>query len=360
MATPEFRRVLKAARVPPTHITAFTRQMSALLSGGVPLVQALGALREQPECPPLGSMVEDIGATIASGSRLSAALAHYPKTFGKLYVTMAQVGENSGELEQSLERLAEWLEKDDSLRQKVKSALTYPMLVLSLAAVLTLIMFYTVLPGFVSIFEEMQTPLPLITQIVVWITKCVRNPICWGLGALGLWAAWAAWKAILANGNDYARFFQAAIKVPGLGGLLFHGTCARYCSALEVLLSAGMDSRRSFLLAGAASGSPLLEQDSQLLVQSVLEGIQISAYLAENPLIYSSTIIHLAVAGDEASRLPEMFKRAAYFHELEMQAKIDAVSVALEPILLSGVALVVGTVLVAIFLPLYSILATFS
>jgi len=360
IAGPELRAYLTTVSVPPSEVAAFTRQTATLLSGGVPLVQALSILRVQPENPDLGDIVADIGAQVASGHRLSAALQHYPKVFSRLFVTMISVGENVGQLDESLKNLADWLEKDDSLRRKVKSAMTYPVLVFSLAAVLTVAMFLTVLPGFVTIFEDMQVPLPLITRIVVFLTKALRHPLFWLL-VLGLAAALTvAVRKIRADSQRNIEVYRALLGLPGLGGLLFHGTCSRYCATMGVLLFAGMDVRRSLTLAAAASGSPMLEEDSSQLVQAVMHGYTLGAYMKTHPEIYSGTMTHMAVAGEESSRLPEMFSRAAHFHELEMESRIEAVSAALEPILLTAVAAVVGTVLIAIFIPLYGIVATLA
>ncbi len=360
LADPAMRSHLSTLAVAPGEVAALTRQLATLLSGGVPLVQALGILRQQPENPVLGDVVADVGAQVGSGHRLSAALSHYPRVFGQLFVTMVAVGENCGQLDQSLRNLADWLEKDDALRRKVKAAMTYPLMVLGLAVLLAVTMFVTVLPGFITIFEDLQTPLPLITQVVVWITKALRHPLFW-IAAVGLGAGLkAALQKAQADSQRNAQLYRWLLNIPGLGGLLFHSSCARYCATVGVLLNAGMDLRRSLTLAAAASGSPLLEQDAKQLVNAVIHGHAVDDYMMAHPQLYSGTMTQMAVAGEEASRLPEMLTRASRFHELEVEARIEAISAALEPILLSGVALVVGTVLVAIFIPLYGIVATLA
>jgi type II secretory pathway component PulF len=357
-ATLPERQQLARSRVASKHVALVTRQLAALLQGGVPLVQALQVVAVQPEAPQFGLILQDVAAQVASGLRLSAALHPYPRVFGKLFVTMIQVGESSGQIDSSLLQLSEWLERDQALKQKITSSLSYPGFVFVLAVTLTVVLFSTILPGFVSIFEEMQAPLPLVTQLVVLLTKMVKSPLCWAaVLAAGVFGAYTL-QAITRDPARYAALYRTLVNVPLIGPLFWHGSAARYCAAMEVLLSAGMDMRRTLQLAGSASGSPLLENDADALVQAVLDGGQVSSHMAEHPETYSSTILHMTVAGEEASRLPEMFQRAAYFHELEMQGKIQALSVALEPLLLAGVSVVVGTILIAIFLPLYGILTT--
>lgn len=347
---------LNQFRVPAQQLVLFSRQLTSLLQGGVPLVQALGTLREQPECPVLGQIVGDLENRVGSGFRFSAALALYPKIFGQLYVTMVRMGEMTGSLDSSLEQLSGWQERDEALRHKVVSALTYPVFVLLLASVLTLLLFYTILPSFVSIFDEMGTPLPLITQVVVLLTRMVRSPILWILVLAAIAAATTAWPRLRDNSAIRRRVFGALLRVPGLGGLLYHGTAARYCGALQVMLSTGFDLRQAAQLAAEASDNPLLEADSPFLVQSVVSGSPMSTHMSAHPEIYSKTMLHMTAAGEEASRVPEMLQRAMMFHELELQSRIDAVSAALEPLLLTGVSVIVGTILIAIFLPLYGIL----
>ena len=320
------------------------------------MVRCLGALRTQPECVAFGDIIADLEDTVAAGSRLSATMSRYPKVFNKLYLTMVRMGEDTGQLETSMERLSGWIERDESLNQQLKSSLTYPVFVLALSVVLTLGIFTVVLPSFISIFEEMNTPLPLITKVLVFLTKCTCSPLAWTLGLALIGALWLAVHNICQDEKQKANAFSLLLRMPGIGGLLFHGSSARYCAALATLLSSGMDVTRALKLAASASGNPVIERDAKKLMDSVSEGAQMSAHMSAFPEIYSRTLSQMAVAGEESSKLPEMFERAGAFHELELKSSMEALSAALEPLLLAGVAIVVGTILVAIFLPLYGIL----
>jgi type IV pilus assembly protein PilC len=157
-----------------------------LLASGVPLVKGLEALTVQPENPHFGEIVEDCTLLVSSGSRLSAALATYPKIFPSVFVSMCQIGEETGQLDSVLSQLATWMEKDIAVRQRVKSALSYPTLVLCVSFGLGLLVFYKVMPGFISVFKDMNVPLPFITKLVMAVSTSMQSWLFWVLLVAGL------------------------------------------------------------------------------------------------------------------------------------------------------------------------------
>ena len=338
----------------------FTRHLSTMLASGVQVVQCLETLSFQPESPNLGEIIRQLAHRIEAGHKFSHALGQYPRVFTKIFVTMVQIGEETGGLDMSLDRLATWMEGDERVVQKIKGALSYPVFVLTLAFFLTLGVFYTVLPAFVEIFSSMQMDLPLITRVVIWVTNAIRNPGAWliSLSALGAVVKWV--QMTMAKPEGQVMLFKWALKFPLVGGMLFEGTSARYCSAVSALLQSGMDLQRTFRLAGSASGSPLIGQDAEHLCNRIMNGEMASAHMMEHRDIYAPTLVHMVAAGEEVSRLPEMFGQAAFFHDMEMRGKVDALGAALEPVMLLGVASVVGTIVLSIFLPMYSFMTKLS
>jgi type IV pilus assembly protein PilC len=347
---------LARVRVPFPVRVLFTRQLVTLLNGGVPLVRSLETLSLQEDHPDFGRLIAFVTQQVESGHRFSDALSRFPYVFPKIFVVMVQIGEESGSLHQSLECLAGWLERDGQLLQRIRSALTYPAFVMAFATCLTLALFYLVMPPFLAIFTEMKVELPLITRLVMGITAAVRSPLAW-LIAAGLLAGLIrqmqrTWK----DPGGRCFLYGLALQIPLLGGVLWNGSASRFCCATEALLTSGSSLDRTLRLAAAVSGSPYLEQDSDKLTGAVTQGTPPSEHMAENPQHYSRTMAHMAAAGEEASRLPEMFGRAADFHGLEMEAQVDALKAALEPIMLMAVAGIVGTILLSVFLPLYGFL----
>jgi len=347
---------MKPVRVPFQAKALFTRQLVTLLQGGVPLVRSLEALSLQSEYPGFGRVIERIAHQVESGHRFSDSLSRYPDLFPKIYVVMVEIGEQSGGLDHSMERLAGWLERDGHLLQRIRSALTYPAFIMALAGVLTLVIFYVVMPSFMGIFTEMQVELPLITRIVLGLTGAIRNPLAWLASGLVVGGLWLQIKRTWRDPHGQSFLYGLALQVPLLGGILWNGSTSRYCSAVDTLLTSGSSLDRTLRLSAAVSGSPVFLRDVENLTRSVTEGNLASEHMLHHPEVYSSTLAHMAAAGEEASRVPEMFARAGDFHALEMEGQVDTLKAALEPMMLAAVALIVGTIILSVFLPLYGFL----
>lgn len=345
----------KVARL---QVVIFTRQLSAMLSSGVNLMQALGVLSEQPESPELGRVLGEVSHMVNSGVRLSAALHEHPQAFSRVYCVMVQIGEQTGQLEDMLERLCDWLERDENLRQRIFKALTYPAFVTGLALILTMALFYTVVPGFLSIFDEMGVPLPLVTRLVKGVADSLRSPTAWLLTVAGLNAAyyWVRWH--LHRPGAWAAPFRVLLRIPVAGRLLQFGALARLTGTLGVLLESGMDLPRAIQLSVMASNQPLWEADLEDLIQSIQDGNPLSQHLQNRPDLYPTALTQMILAGEESARLAELTSRAAAYYELELGFQIDTLASVMEPVLMAAVSLVVGTVVVALFLPLYGFLST--
>lgn len=341
-------------------VSLFTRQLSAMLASGVPLLQALETLSVQEECPAFGEVILVCGDLVSAGHNFSNACSKFPKIFSPVYITMLRIGERVGALEGSLEQLAGWTERDEQLRQRILSALTYPGLILATASLLTLGLFYTVLPGFVEMFREMNVPLPWVTRLVMAVTDALRQPGFWLL-ALALSLALTGLAQRAGRSPHYrVQIFRWLLKIPVLGQMLFCGSIARYCGSAHTLLNAGLDMLSTFSLSATASGSPLIEMDSPQLVKSVQDGELVSVHLAKRPDIYPNSLYQMVAAGEEASRLPELLQRTADYFEQETYHRVDSLGAVLEPLLLSVVAVVISTIVLSVFLPLYSYIGTLS
>ena len=334
----------------------FLRQLSALLGGGVPLSRCLDALCQQGENPAFQAVVEEVAGQVHAGHAFSNALARHPETFPPVMIVMVRIGEQTGGLEESLEQLCVWMERDFKTAQRLRSALTYPLFIAILAVLLTLGLFYTVVPSFATVFEDMDADLPWLTRMVIGFTHLLRNPGFWllVLAAAGILFKYA--RRVREQPSQQRFFFVLAGRIPLVGPILNCGCLARYASAMQALLSSGLDLIRSVTLSARASKSPMLIYDSEALGNAIREGDLVSSHMVARPDIYDPTLVHLFVAGEESSRLPEMLNSAADLYESEMNCKVDALGAALEPIMLCLVAIMVGTVILSVFLPLYSCL----
>ncbi len=347
---------LQQLSVPSKALVLFTRQFVVLLRAGVPLVESLSTLCLQAEYPDFGLVIEQVTHRVESGYRLSDSLARFPGVFSKIFIVMVQIGEKAGDLDDSLDRLAGWLERDSELMHKIRSALTYPAFIITLTMTLTMGLFYGVMPAFLNIFEEMHVELPLITRLVIAFTHAVRNPLAWLIAGGALGALWFQLKRTWQDENGQILLYGLASRVPILGSILWNGSASRFGCAVEALLSSGSNLHTTLIMAGQVSGSPILARDVKQLARAIMDGDNASEYMIRHPEIYSGTMTHMAAAGEEVSRLPEMFGRASEFHGLEMESQVDALKSALEPMMLAGVAVIVGVIIFAVFLPLYGFL----
>lgn len=343
-------------KVPPQVLCIFSRQLATMLRNGVPIVQALETLSHQAEYPNFGEVVREVSEKISQGHMLSHQLTQYPRVFDKIYTTLVQIGERTGDLDASLERLADWQERDNKLRERIRSALSYPIFVLGLAVCLTLFMFYTVLPSFLAIFRDMDVELPLITRIVLFLTEAVRQPGFWLIAIATGGALYTAGREFLRTEQGQVATFRVFKAVPLLGSMLVMGGCARFCMSVEAMLGSGMDLARTLRMAASASGNPEFVADSKNLERSIMDGEPCSEHMFAHPEIYPPGMTYMISAGEQASRLPDMFGRAGAYFDVEMNFMVDALSAAMEPLLLASVASIVATVILSIFLPLYSYL----
>ncbi|MBT9587618.1 type II secretion system F family protein [bacterium] len=329
-----------------------TRQLATLLQGGTNIVVALEVLGSQVDDARLGLILNDISGKLQAGYNFSGGLSCFPNVFSPTFVGLVRAGESSGQLEGNLHRLATMLEAEAILLRKVSSAMIYPLFVLATTVVLTLFLFYTVLPNFVYIFEEMHVPLPWITRLLMWATHAVRNPGAWLVAVGGLLHLAMLRKTPTGRAILY-RFLQ---RVPLLGKALHYSALTRYCWIMESGVASGLPLSLAIRLAGEASGSPALEQDVAEVLACLQSGQPLSGHYTANSEIYSRLMGNLVALGEESSSLSTVLASLSHWFNEEADCRLQFFQATMEPALMAFVSLLVGTVVVGIFLPLYSFL----
>lgn len=335
-------------------VVLFTRQLNVLFRSGVPLLPALESLAHQAEDPALGEVVWTLHDSVSSGSMLSSSLAAFPRVFSGVYVRMVRVGETTGDLPGALGQLADWMERDDRVGQKVRAAMTYPLCVFTLGGLLTLGLFTFVLPPFLSMLTGMDVPLPWSTRVVLLLTQALHQPGFW-LCMLCSGALAGSW---LWTRLRHPALWRFLMRVPLLGRLLVLSSLSRYLSAAYALLTSGVDVLVAWRLAAESSGSPLLASDSRLLADHLREGGTVAAHMLARPELYTRTLGNVVRASEETSTAVSLFPRLQALYEHEVEAALDSLSSVLEPLMLMAVASVMGFAMVSAFLPLYSYLST--
>lgn len=343
-------------KVPRRDLLIFTKQLATLLGAGVGIIESLKSLEEQPN-DNFRAVIEELGTLVSSGAYLSAAMFRFPKVFSKVYIAMIRVGESTGGLVTTLDRLGEWLEDEDVLLRKVTAALTYPVIVFVSSLVMTLILFYFVMPGFVEIFQELGSDLPVITLVLIFVTEALTNPIALiaGLGTMVMFIVQV--RKLL--GTSYGKYmiYRSVLHIPLLGYTLQMLAVTRFCSSLSTTVGAGVSLPLSLKLSCLASGSPVLQAECPNLVTAISEGDTIGGYMAGRKDLYPVTLVQMMEVAEESSRIESLLAQASVFYSEEVSRRLEGLAAALEPIMLLFASAGVGTVLIGVFLPLYGFLS---
>jgi len=339
-------------------LVVLTRQLATLVLSGTGLERSLSTLHDQAQDPTLKEAFGDLRDKVTSGHMLSQAATRWPRIFGPFYVAMLRTGESTGQLDEALERLSKTLEKDLAVRHKVRSAMVYPGFVLGLTVILTLTVFYTVIPGFVDIFKSSGTQLPVATQILIFISDAIVSPGTWLVVAAILIELGWIYNWIQKDPQRQFRYWELLQALPVLGPILQSSATCRFCASMETLINCGMTLDRSLIVAGEATGNPLFKRTVKEAVEHLRHGVPLSTHMATHPETYPSLLVQMVQTGEETSCLDAMFARVGDSLELDLDNQINMLSSSLEPLLLMFVAGIVAFIVLSIFLPLYGTLNT--
>ena len=348
------REKARKLRVPSKALVIFIRQLSIMLRSGIPVTYALDTLSNQPDSKVLGQVVARLSKMLGEGHKLSHAMSYFPGIFDQVFVAMVAIGEESGQLDVTLERLAGWRERDFELVRMVKGALSYPMFILALTGTLTFFLFYSILPNFLKIFEEMKVETPMITKITMGITNAAQNPGVWLIVTAISVAIYGLVREQWKTDEGRIRIFKVIQEVPVAGYLVRLTTVSRFAGAVETLMDSGLGLQKTLRLGGLSSGSPIVAKASEELVQRVQDGEQLSEYIMMRVDLFPGSFAQYVATGEETSQVAKMMGEAARMLDEEVGYKVEALGATLEPFLLGMVAGIVGFVLLSIFVPLYS------
>lgn len=330
-----------------------TKQLRVMLSSGMPLVNALEFLTED-EDPRWSKVLRGVTGSLIQGGTLSAALRKYPAVFPDYYVGSIASAEISGQLASTLGFLEDWLEREANLAARLKKALAYPTLVLGLSVALVLVLFNTVIPRLMESFQTSSSGTSWPTEVLMLMTRVLSGPVFYlglmmvFLAAVGLWRQPAARASLVRMGYE----------APVLGSLLGQAAALRYTSTFVLLLESGGQLLPTLRAAAASSGSPLLLDDVPRVVRGVSSGEQVSELWTARPDLYPRIMTQMAQVGESASTLSDAMKTTTPYLEMETYHRLDRFLEAVEPLLISGIALFVGFVAIAVILPISQLTAT--
>ena len=349
------RERAKKLKVPSKLLVIFVRQLSIMLRSGIPVTYALDTLSNQPDSKVLSQVVARLSKMLGEGHKLSHAMSFYPGIFDQVFVSMVAIGEESGQLDVTLDRLAGWRERDYELVRMVKGALSYPCFILALTVTLTFFLFYAILPNFLRIFEEMKMgELPFPTKVTMAITKSAQNPGVWlVITAIGV-AFYGLIREQWKSNEGRIRIFRLLHEIPIAGRLIRLTTVSRFAGAVETLMESGLGLQKTLRLGGKSSGSPIVEKAAEEMVERVRDGEPISEYVMMRVDLFPGAFAQYIATGEETSQVSKMMGQAAKMMDEEVTYKVEALGATLEPFLLGMVAGIVAFVLLSIFVPLYN------
>ena len=342
-------------------LMVFTRQLATLIDAGLPLLKGLGVLAKQEKDVVLRSAINSLADAVQGGSTFSEAMGQHPRIFERLYVSMVKAGEIGGVLELVLNRLAEFQEKAQKLKNKIKSAMTYPVVVLSIAILITIFLLVTIVPKFQKIFEDMlgkDEQLPWLTLKVMGVSDFLMHmifpPYLWYTlaGVIGIGSLW--WWL---NNTDRGRDFldRSKLRLPIFGDILLKGSIARFTRTLGTLVTSGVPILQALNITRETAGNQVLSDAITKVHDSVKEGESIVSPL-EASGVFPPMVISMVDVGEETGQLPEMLLKVAEVYDDEVDNTVESLTSLLEPIMIVALAFIVGTIVIALFMPLIKII----
>jgi type IV pilus assembly protein PilC len=330
-----------------------TRQLSTMIASGMTLLRSFYVLEEQLDNDKLREAISAVREDIESGANFSDALSRHPKIFSPLYVAMMRAGEAGGILEDSLERVADQLEKDDALRRQVKAAMAYPIVVMSFAFCVLFALIAFIVPVFVSVFKDFGGDLPAITKFTVALSHLVTGGwyILFGVGFGGFYG-FRKWRKSSWGRPQWDRF---RLRIPAkIGATVQKIALARWSRTFSALYSAGVPIMQAIEVTGQTAGNAVIEAAMVDVVESVKSGGSIAAPL-KDVAIFPAMVAQMIAVGEETGNLDTMLSKVADFYEDEVAAAVKALTSILEPIMIMLVGGIVGFVVIAMYMPMFKV-----
>ena len=336
-------------------LTLFTRQLAILLDAGLPLIRSLKTLERQSRDPIVKMVLGETADAVETGATFSEALAKNPKSFDKLFLNMIRAGEAAGAMETILNRLASFMESSARIAGKVKSALIYPIVVLVVAGGVTSGLMIFIVPNFTKIFDDLLQgePLPMITQWVINTSEVMKNQAVYCIGAIILLIV--ALNLIGKTKHGKYVFDWIKYNMPLFGPIIAKTSISRFARTLGTLMASGVGVLGALNIVGDTAGNDVVSNAVSKVHDAVKEGEGIAPPLGATK-IFPEMVVSMIEVGEETGKLPDMLEKIADTYEEEVDNAVSALTSLIEPLMIVGLAVVVGTIVIALFLPLTKII----
>jgi type IV pilus assembly protein PilC len=345
----------KPGRIKTRDIVIFTRQFSTMINAGLPLVQALDILSKQSENKGLQEVTRQVVYDVESGNTVADALRRHPKAFTELYVNMVAAGEAGGILDTILMRLATFLEKNDALVGKVKSAMIYPGVIMSVAAIAIMVLLIFVIPVFENMFASVNLALPLPTRIVIGMSGFLTG-YWWAVLAAGFFMV-TSLRKYYKTSHGQLKIDSIMLKVPVLGDLLRKSAVSRFTRTLGTLISSGVSILDGLEITAKTAGNRVIHDAIMESRASIAGGDTISAPLQKSA-VFPPMVISMIAVGEQTGGLDEMLTKIADFYDTEVDTAVSGLLSLMEPVMIVFLGVVVGGMVVAMYLPIFDMINT--
>lgn len=355
----KFNPMKMLQRVKPQQISIFCRQFATMINAGVSLVRCLSVLEKQSINPKMKETIRDVQNRVEAGETLSRAMSHHPAVFSNLTLGLVKAGEVGGVLDETLDRLAQFMEADIRLRQKVKAAMTYPVLVGIVAFVIVTFLVTFIVPKFLDIFKDFKVEMPAITMLLVNVSHFMTNPqsiVPTVVGVVGFTIAFKKWKKTKWGKRIYDKY---KMKMPVFGKLSHNIAVERFCRTLSTLLTSGVPILQALETVSGAIDNETFTDVIMHARARIREGDPIGEPLEKSNL-FPPMVVQMIAIGEETGALDQMLGKVADFYEVEVETQLEQLAATIEPLMIVLLGLVVGFIVIAMFMPMISLINNLS
>lgn len=333
-------------------IAVFSRQLATMMKAGVPMVQAFDIVGQGHSNPSMAKLIMDIKASVEAGGTLASALAEHPAYFDDLFVSLVDAGEQSGALETLLEKVATYKEKTEALKKKIKKAMTYPIIVLVVAVVVSAILLIFVVPTFAEMFEGFGAELPAFTLFVVGLSDTLVDNVWFFIG--GIVAIIYAFKQAKLKSKAFRNFLdRMALKMPGFGALTTNSSIARFARTLATMFAAGVPLVEAMVSVAGAAGNNVYKVAILEVKDDISAGTTLQSSLSQNKELFPNMLIQMVGIGEESGALDAMLDKVAEYYEEAVDDAVENLTAMMEPLIMAFLAVVIGGLVIAMYLPIF-------
>ena len=340
-------------RVKLKDLAVFSRQFATMIGSGLSLLRSLNILSEQTENPKLAETIAAVRDDVEGGASLSTSMSKHPKVFSSLFVSLVRAGETGGQLDTVLLRVADSYEKDYKLRQKIKSAMTYPVVVFMIAIVLVSIMLIFIVPTFAGMFISLGGELPLPTKVLLFLSQ--KAVIILPLALMISVGSFIAYKRAMKNSPAFGlRADAVKLKIPVFGDLFSKIALSRFARTLSLLMRSGVPVLQALEITAEAAGNFVIAAAATDVRSSVREGESISGPL-KNHAVFPPMVVQMIAVGEDTGQVDDMLDKIADFYEQEVEATTESLTAMLEPMMIAVLGGLVGSMVIALYMPMFKV-----